>query len=159
MNQPQETFQSRLEKGQQGERSAIALLKQITEVRDMTEYDTFKHYQQKGFDIEYLNKDTGAWDRADIKSNITEAGFGFLELTTSNGQLGWMYTTKADCILLHSRYTDRLYSFDVSAMRNYIKTRVEDQHTLAVREVRNGAKGVWLPVNNNQLISEIAVPE
>lgn len=159
MNQPQETFQSRLEKGQQGERSAIKLLERITEVRDMTEYEAYKHYQQKGFDIEYLNKDTGAWDRADIKSNITEAGFGFLELTASNGQLGWLYTTKADCILLHSRFTDKLYTFDVSDMRNYIKNRVEDQQSLKVHTVRNGAKGVWLPVTNNQLISEIIVPE
>jgi hypothetical protein len=106
MNQPQESFQTRLEKGQQGERSAILLLKKITEVRDMTEYDVFKHYQQKGFDIEYLNKETQAWDRADIKSNITEAGLGFLELTASNGQLGWLHTSKADYILLHCRYTD-----------------------------------------------------
>ena len=159
MNQPQESFQTRLEKGQQGERSAITLLKKITEVRDMTEYDVFKHYQQKGFDIEYLNKDTGAWDRADIKSNITEAGLGFLELTASNGQLGWLYTTKADCILLHSRYTDKLYGFDVSTMRNYIKTRVEDHQSLKIHSVRNGAKGVWLPVDKNPCINEVVVPE
>lgn len=159
MNIIREAFADRLAKGQKGEVSAISLLEQITEVRDMTGYEEFKAYQEKGFDIEFLNRKTGAWDRADIKSNVTKQGFGFLETVAENGKLGWFYTTKADCILLHSRHTDQLYYFNVTEMRNYIKRRVEELKTLQIRTVGNGGKGVWLPVEKNHLISEITLPQ
>jgi hypothetical protein len=44
-------------------------------------------------------------------------------------------------------------------MRNYIKTRVEDEQSLKVHTVRNGAKGVWLLVDRNPCITEVVAPE
>jgi len=90
-----EAFADRLAKGQKGEVSAISLLEQITEVRDMTEYEEFKAYQEKGFDIEFLNRKTGAWDRADVKTNVAESGLHFIELYKREGELGWFHTTKS----------------------------------------------------------------
>jgi hypothetical protein len=147
-------FELSLRKGQVGEQVAVNYFKKITEVKDRTDYGIHKAYQRKGFDFEFLNRKTQAWDRAEVKTNIRENGLTFLELYDRNQDLGWFYTSSADLLVLFSVYTKKLYYCNLKDMRNYIKKRIEDR-TIKFSTVKDGSNGVWLPVHKNSLIKEL----
>ena len=111
-----EQFKIKLEKGKAGEYAVIQALSQITEVKDLTNYDDFKGYQQKGLDFEFLNRKTNTWDRGDAKANIMESGLTFMELYKANGKLGWFNTTKSDWIFCYSVYTKSIYFYSINEM-------------------------------------------
>ena len=56
MNKLSEEFKERLSKGKEGERAIVLALSNVTEVRDLTDYDKYEAYQKKGLDFEFLNK-------------------------------------------------------------------------------------------------------
>lgn len=147
------TFQDKLRKGQVGEKFVIDALKGYTEVRDLTDYDDYKAYQQKGLDLEFLNRKTGAWDRADVKTSISESNLAFLELYKREGELGWFHTTKSDWIFNFSIYTKAIYFYSVNKMRNYISDRFS-KGNIKTSHLNNGAIGVWLPVETNIIMKK-----
>lgn len=147
------SFQDKLSKGQVGERTVIEALREHTEVRDLTDYSDYKAYQQKGLDLEFLNKKTGAWDRADVKASVSESGLTFLELYKREGELGWFHTTKSDWIFCFSVYTKKIYFYSVNKMRNYISSRFA-KGTIKTSYLKNGAIGTWLPVETNEIIKK-----
>lgn len=149
----QKTFLENLKKGGLGEQAVIEILSKKLQVRDLTDYTENKAYQQKGLDIEFLNTDTNAWDRADIKTNISETGLTFLELYKKEGILGWFHTTKSDWIICYSLVTEKIYYYNVNEMRNYINDRVS-KSSIKMSYLRNGAIGVWLPVETNIIIKK-----
>jgi hypothetical protein len=146
-------FQDNLNKGQVGERAVIAILSKTLEVRDLTDYENYKAYQQKGLDIEFLNRKTGAWDRADVKTNVAESGLHFIELYKREGELGWFHTTKSDWIFCFSIYTKCVYFYSINEMRNYISGRFE-KGNINTSHLKSGAIGVWLPVETNIMIKK-----
>jgi hypothetical protein len=153
MSDSSEQFQDNLRKGQVGEQSVIEVLREHFEVRDLTDYGEHKAYQQKGLDIEFLNRKTNAWDRADVKTNITEIGLTFLELYKREGELGWFHTTKSDWIFCFSVYTKDIYFYSVNKMRNYISDRFA-KGNIKTSYLKNGAIGTWLPVETNIIIKK-----
>ena len=150
-----EQFKIKLEKGKAGEYAVIQALSQITEVKDLTNYDDFKGYQQKGLDFEFLNRKTNTWDRGDAKANIMESGLTFMELYKANGKLGWFNTTKSDWIFCYSVYTKSIYFYSINEMRGYIDSRLKDR-SIKTSHLKSGDIGVWLPVDNNPLIEKFA---
>lgn len=148
-----EQFKIKLEKGKAGEYAVIQALSQITEVKDLTNYDDFKGYQQKGLDFEFLNRKTNTWDRGDAKANIMESGLTFMELYKANGKLGWFNTTKSDWIFCYSVYTKNIYFYSVNEMRGYIDTRLKDR-SIKTSHLKSGDIGVWLPVDKNPIIEK-----
>lgn len=150
-----EQFKIKLEKGKAGEYAVIQALSQITEVKDLTNYDDFKGYQQKGLDFEFLNRKTNTWDRGDAKANIMESGLTFMELYKANGKLGWFNTTKSDWIFCYSVYTKNIYFYSVNEMRGYIDTRLKDR-SIKTSHLKSGDIGVWLPVDKNPIIEKFA---
>ena len=150
-----EQFKIKLEKGTAGEYAVIQALSQITEVKDLTNYDDFKGYQQKGLDFEFLNRKTNTWDRGDAKANIRESGLTFMELYKANGKLGWFNTTKSDWIFCYSVYTKNIYFYSVNEMRCYIDTRLKDR-SIKTSHLKSGDIGVWLPVDKNPIIEKFA---
>lgn len=150
-----EQFRIKLEKGKAGEYAVIQALSQITEVKDLTNYDDFKGYQQKGLDFEFLNRKTNTWDRGDAKANIMESGLTFMELYKANGKLGWFNTTKSDWIFCYSVYTKNIYFYSVNEMRGYIDTRLKDR-SIKTSHLKSGDIGVWLPVDKNPIIEKFA---
>jgi len=150
-----EQFKIKLEKGKAGEYAFIQALSQITEVKDLTNYDDFKGYQQKGLDFEFLNRKTNTWDRGDAKANIMESGLTFMELYKANGKLGWFNTTKSDWIFCYSVYTKSIYFYSINEMRGYIDSRLKDR-SIKTSHLKSGDIGVWLPVDKNPLIEKFA---
>jgi hypothetical protein len=150
-----EQFKIKLEKGKAGEYAVIQALSQITEVKDLTNYDDFKGYQQKGLDFEFLNRKTNTWDRGDAKANIMESGLTFMELYKANGKLGWFSTTKSDWIFCYSVYTKNIYFYSVNEMRGYIDNRLKER-SIKTSHLKSGDIGVWLPVDKNPLIEKFA---
>lgn len=105
--------------GQEGEVKVIKrLLKEGIEVKDYTDYETFKAVQQKGYDIEVLNKETEEWDRVDIKTNLK--GNTILLEDTNYDHLGWFWTSSADSIYHYNLKDDELYCYELKKMRNYV---------------------------------------
>ena len=153
MNKLSEEFKERLSKGKEGERAIVLALSNVTEVRDLTDYDKYEAYQKKCLDFEFLNKETGAWDRGDAKANITEQGYTFLELNKGNGSLGWFYLTKSDWIYCYSRYTKLIYYYAINPMREYVAKGVETG-ILRLSEVADGSKGTWVNVIENTLVKK-----
>jgi len=147
------SFQDKLSKGQVGEKIVIGALREHTEVRDLTDYSDYKAYQQKGLDLEFLNRKTGAWDRADVKTSISESGLTFLELYKREGELGWFHTTKSDWIFCFSVYTKKIYFYSVNKMRNYISDRFA-KGNIKTSYLKDGAIGTWLPVETNIIIKK-----
>ena len=150
-----EQFKIKLEKGKAGEYAVIQALSQITEVKDLTNYDDFKGYQQKGLDFEFLNRKTNTWDRGDAKANIMKSGLTFMELYKANGKLGWFNTTKSDWIFCYSVYTKSIYFYSINEMRGYIDNRLKDR-SIKTSHLKSGDIGVWLPVDKNPLIEKFA---
>jgi len=150
-----EQFKIKLEKGKAGEYAVIQALSQITEVKDLTNYDDFKGYQQKGLDFEFLNRKTNTWDRGDAKANIMKSGLTFMELYKANGKLGWFNTTKSDWIFCYSVYTKSIYFYSINEMRGYIDSRLKDR-SIKTSHLKSGDIGVWLPVDKNPLIEKFA---
>lgn len=111
-------------KGRAGEINVIEqLLERGLQLRDYTDYSTYKFKQKKGFDVELYNPRTSEWDRADIKTNV-KRGFTFLEVVKHpSGNLGWFYTSKADLILTYDLDYNHCYYYDLNAMRNYVSKR------------------------------------
>lgn len=153
MNRFSEEFQERLAKGKEGERAIILALSNVTEVRDLTDYDKYEAYQKKGLDFEFLNKETGAWDRGDAKANITEHGYTFLELTKGNGSLGWFHLTKSDWIYCYSRFSKSIYYYGINPMREYVAKGLQAS-TLRLSDVSDGSKGIWVNVVENSLVKK-----
>ena len=153
MNRFSEEFQERLNKGKEGERAVILALSNVTEVRDLTDYNKYEAYQKKGLDFEFINKETGAWDRGDAKANITEHEYTFLELSRGNGSLGWFYLTKSDWIYCYSSYTKHIYYYGINPMREYVAKGLE-KGTLRLSEVSDGSKGIWVNVVENELVKK-----
>ena len=153
MNSYSDQFQDSLKKGQIGERSVIEALSNHTEVRDLTDYENYKAYQQKGLDLEFLNKKTNAWDRVDVKTNVTENSMTFLELYKKEGELGWFHTSKSDWIFLYSVYLREIYYYSINEMRNYVSNGLL-QGELKVSNLRNGAIGLWIHVLDIPLIKK-----
>lgn len=153
MSSSSDQFQDNLKKGQVGEQFVIEALRKTLEVRDLTDYSEYGAYQQKGLDIEFLNRRTNAWDRADVKTNITETGLTFLELYKREGELGWFHTTKSDWIFCFSVYTKAIYFYSVNKMRNYISDRFT-KGNIKTSYLKNGAIGTWLPVETNNIIEK-----
>ena len=139
-------FQLLLKKGQVGEVAAIKYFSNITEVNDKTDYTINKYDQKKGFDFEYLNRKTDTWDRAEVKTNISETNLTFFELYNKHQDLGWFYTSRADIVVIYSVYTKKLYWYDLKEMRNYIQKRANDG-TLKLSYPKDGSIGTWLPVS------------
>lgn len=152
-NEPQQTFLENLKKGGLGEQAVIKVLSEKLQVRDLTDYTENKAYQQKGLDIEFLNTKTNAWDRADIKTNISVTDLTFLELYKREGVLGWFHTTKSDWIICYSLHTEKIYFYSVNEMRNYINDRIT-KNNINMSYLKNGAIGVWLPVEKNIIIKK-----
>jgi hypothetical protein len=150
-----EQFKIKLEKGKAGEYAVIQALSQITEVKDLTNYEDFKGYQQKGLDFEFLNRKTNTWDRGDAKANIMKSGLTFMELYKANGKLGWFNTTKSDWIFCYSVYTKSIYFYSINEMRGYIDSRLKDR-SIKTSHLKSGDIGVWLPVDKNPLIEKFA---
>ena len=150
-----EQFKIKLEKGKAGEYAVIQALSQITEVKDLTNYEDFKGYQQKGLDFEFLNRKTNTWDRGDAKANIMKYGLTFMELYKANGKLGWFNTTKSDWIFCYSVYTKSIYFYSINEMRGYIDNRLKDR-SIKTSHLKSGDIGVWLPVDKNPLIEKFA---
>jgi hypothetical protein len=150
-----EQFKIKLEKGKAGEYAVIQALSQITEVKDLTNYEDFKGYQQKGLDFEFLNRKTNTWDRGDAKANIMKSGLTFMELYKANGKLGWFNTTKSDWIFCYSVYTKSIYFYSINEMRGYIDNRLKDR-SIKTSHLKSGDIGVWLPVDKNPLIEKFA---
>ena len=112
-------FKKSLKIGQKGEVKVIKrLLKEGIDVRDYTDYDTYKAVQQKGYDIEVLNSETEEWDRVDIKTNLK--GDTILLEDTNYGHLGWFWTSSADSIYHYNLEEDILYGYELKKMRNYV---------------------------------------
>lgn len=153
MSSSSDQFQDNLKKGQVGEQFVIEALRKTLEVRDLTDYSEYGAYQRKGLDIEFLNRKTNAWDRADVKTNITETGLTFLELYKREGELGWFHTTKSDWIFCFSVYTKAIYFYSVNKMRNYISDRFI-KGNIKTSYLKNGAIGTWLPVETNNIIEK-----
>ena len=153
MNKFSEEFQERLAKGKEGERAIILALSNVTDVRDLTDYDKYEAYQKKGLDFEFLNKETGAWDRGDAKANITEHGYTFLELHKGNGSLGWFYLTKSDWIYCYSRFTKGIFYYGVNPMREYVANGIKNNF-ITIKQVSDGSKGVWVNVIENSLVKK-----
>jgi len=153
MSSSSDQFQDNLKKGQVGEQFVIEALRKTLEVRDLTDYNEYEAYQQKGLDIEFLNRKTNAWDRADVKTNVTEIGLTFLELYKREGELGWFHTTKSDWIFCFSVYTKAIYFYSVNKMRNYISNRFT-KGNIKTSYLKNGAIGTWLPVETNTIIEK-----
>jgi hypothetical protein len=113
------------QKGRSGEINVIAeMTTRGYEIKDYTnDFDTFKHKQLKGYDIEYYNAITKEWDRADIKTNVRN-GFTFLEVEKSpSGMPGWFYTSQADKILTYDIENNKCYEYSLKEMRNYVQGR------------------------------------
>lgn len=153
MSSSSDQFQDNLKKGQVGEQFVIEALRKTLEVRDLTDYREYGAYQRKGLDIEFLNRKTNAWDRADVKTNITETGLTFLELYKREGELGWFHTTKSDWIFCFSVYTKAIYFYSVNKMRNYISDRFT-KGNIKTSYLKNGAIGTWIPVETNNIIEK-----
>jgi hypothetical protein len=148
------TFTESLALGAAGERLVIRELSKHTEVRDYTNYDKNKYYQKKGFDLEFYNKNTDTWDRADVKTNILN-GMTFAEMTNKGGNLGWIHTTKADFIICVDNKSKEIFYYSVTDMRNYISRKEKDK-TLSIRVVSDNSYGTWVPVKNVSLIKPYA---
>lgn len=150
MRRMKRTFKESLELGAKGEQLVINELGKSTQVKDYTNYNANKHYQQKGFDIEFFNNNTQTWDRADVKTNVLN-GLTFAEMYNKHGKAGWIKTSKADYIICVDRLSGQMYYYSVNDMRNYID-RKEKDNSLKVRQVTDGSYGTWIPVNNKPLI-------
>jgi hypothetical protein len=147
-------FELKLRKGSVGEQVALRYFRNITEVRDRTDYTQHKFYQKKGFDFEFLNRKTQTWDRAEVKTNIRENNLTFFELYNKKLNLGWFNTSTADVLVLFSVYSKKLYYCNLKEMRNYINTRIESK-SINFSTVQDGCIGVWIPVHKNALIKEL----
>ena len=154
-----ERFKNMLAKGVKGEEVIISRLKKITEVKDLTNYTTFRKYQRKGLDFQFKSlKDKDVWLRGDSKANIVggkenNLGVTFFELTKGSGAKGWFLSSKADFIFIYDVYTKRSFYYDLDKMKNYIMN-LSDRDS-RIKQVSDGAYGIWWPVGH-PMIKELA---
>lgn len=121
-------FKENLKKGQEGEIKVIySLQEKGLEVKDYTNYTTYKVVQQKGYDIEVKNIETNEWDRVEIKSN-SKNGYVYLE-TKSNQNLGWFWTSSSDLIYHFDLKKEEIYGYELKKMRNFVyKNKLNPNH-------------------------------
>ena len=151
-----ERFGQMLKKGAKGEQVIIERLQNITEVKDLTDYEAFKKFQRKGLDFEFKDRKTGVWLRGDSKANIIGGGLDkkgvtFMEFTKGSGAQGWFLTSKSDYIFLYDVNSGRSYFYDLDAMRKHMENK---KNSLKFKQVQDGAYGVWYPVDH-PLIQEL----
>jgi len=147
-------FNQNLVVGQIGEEAVRKHLGSIYEVRDYTNYEVNKGYQQKGFDFEFFDKDSNTWERVEVKTNIQPKGFTFLELYKPDQTLGWFFTSKADWIYCYSLHTRDIFKYGINSMRTYVDMGLKNL-TLSLKEVRNKAKGIWVNVHSTPGIEKV----
>ncbi len=147
------TFEESLAVGSAGERLVISELRKVTEVKDLTNYDKNKGYQQKGFDISFYNHNTKTWDRADVKTNV-KYGKTRVELTKPNGNLGWAYTSTADFIICVDIAYNKIYYYSMKDLRNYLEKKRSNNTLKAYQYEGYYLTDVYL--NETQLIKPYA---
>lgn len=156
------TFQTKLKKGKVGERAIIERLAKIgCEPKDLTNYTTYKKYQQKGLDFTFLDRKSNVRLRGDSKANIlfsseNDNGMTFMELTKSNGREGWFLSSRSDYIFIYDPLYKRSFFYDLSKMKEYFKIK-EKNRTLKTVQLKDGCYGVWQKVD--QLIKMNLVKE
>jgi hypothetical protein len=153
-----EKFDNMLAKGAKGEQVIIERLRKITEVKDLTDYSTFRKYQRKGLDFQFKSlKDKGVWLRGDSKANIMggtqdNLGVTFFEIYKGTGKEGWFKTSKSDYIFIYDAKMGRSYFYDLDQMRKHINKLPDFDRRL--KQVSDGAYGIWWPVAH-PLIKEL----
>lgn len=153
-----ERFTNMLAKGAKGEKIIIERLRNLTEVKDLTDYYQFKKYQRKGLDFQFKSLlDKNVWLRGDSKANIMggsedNLGVTFFELYKDIGNEGWFKTSKSDYIFIYDVTMGRSYFYDLDKMRKHINSLPDLDKRL--KQVSDGAYGVWWPVAH-PLIKEL----
>ena len=146
-----EKFDNMLAKGAKGEQVIIERLRKLTEVKDLTDYSTFRKYQRKGL------QDEDVWLNGDSKANIiggTEDNLGvtFFEMYKGTGKEGWFLSSKSDYIFIYDVRMGRSYFYDLDQMKKHIRNLPDFDKRL--KQVSDGAYGIWWPVAH-PLIKEL----
>ena len=146
------TFETKLKKGKVGERVIIERLTSIgCAPQDLTDYSTYKKYQQKGLDFTFLDRKLNVRLRGDSNANIIfssedDNGMTFMELTKQNGNRGWFETSKSDYIFIYDPLYERSFFYDLEKMRNHFENKKKNR-TLKVIQLKDGCYGVWQKVD------------
>ena len=142
------TFETKWKKGKVGERVIIERLNAIgCAPQDLTDYSTYKKYQQKGLDFTFLDRKLNVRLRGDSKANIIfskedDYGMTFMELTKKTGNRGWFETSKSDYIFIYDPLYERSFFYDLEKMRNHFENKKKNR-TLKVIQLKDGCYGVW----------------
>ena len=156
------SFATKLKKGQVGERVIIERLEKIgCDPQDLTDYQIYKKYQQKGLDFTFLDRKLDVRLRGDSKANIIfskedDNGMTFMELTKKTGDKGWFETSKSDYIFIYDPLYERSFFYDLEIMRNHFEDKRKN-HNLKVIQLKDGCYGVWQKVD--QLIEAGLIKE
>ena len=151
-------FINMLAKGAEGEKAIIKKLRKITEVKDLTDYSKYQYYQRKGLDFQFKSlKDPDVWLRGDSKANIRggtagNKGVTFFEMYNGTGKEGWFLTSKSDYIFIYDSEMGRSYFYDLDKMRDHISNLSDSDYNKRLKRVRDGAYGIWWPVNHPLIV-------